>query len=179
MKLNFKSGSDWNTQTIRRYKPTRDFINKFNPHGRLLDIGGVNKMGMLLAGEFKLDYETTTADLDYTLDATKKYDTIFMFEVLEHLMNPLLCLNNIKKHCKKDTQFYLSVPRQQHLFWDCHHFHEFDKIRFEHLIKSAGFEIEAQSKHVARFNWSFYFTGIRPILRLLFFKPIYYLYKLR
>lgn len=175
--MDLKKVPQYDSQNQRRYKYVKRFLDKFQPKGKLLDIGGANVLGMKLARDFNLEYETTNEDLDYTVDANGKYDTIFIFEVLEHLMNPLLCLNNVKKYCKENTQIFISVPRQQHLFWNQYHFHEFDKKRFEYLIEKAGLKIIGSSSFIARFDWLFYITGIRPILRLLFFKPKHFLHK--
>ena len=165
MKLDFKRPSLWDRQTKIRAKKTKDFIGDIS--GTVLGVG---------AGELEkwiypeLDY--TLCDLDCEFDAKGKYDNIFCFEVLEHLFNPLFCLENIKKHLRSNGKIFISIPkRMPHFLCGKNHFHEFDKHRFRYMIEYAGLKIIKQDVFNSRYDWSFYFTGIRPILRLLFFKP--------
>jgi len=176
LNLGFKRPSLWDRQTKVRAKKTLNFIDEAK--GDILDVGGANELGRWVAKELDLNYYATNCDLDYDFDVNKKYDTMFCFEVLEHLFNPLFCLNNMVKYLKDDGIIYISIPKRlPHFLCGKNHFHEFDKQRFEYLLENAGLRIVKQSKFNSRYDWGFYFTGIRPILRLLFFKPISRIYK--
>ena len=178
MELDFKKAPPlYDNQTVRRYKNTKVFLSQFTINGNVLDIGGANWIGNKLAEDFGLEYHTTNCDLDYGFDATDKYDNIFCFEVLEHLFNPLFCLENIKKHLKPDGKIFISIPkRHPHLLWGKNHFHEFDRDRFRYMLEQAKLKVIKQKTCLQRYDWIFYFTGIRPILRLLFFKPKNHIY---
>ena len=117
-----------------------------------------------------------------------RFDAIFIFEVLEHLINPLLFLESLKNYITKDTLVFISYP--EHFikqFWSNNHFNEYDKKRFEYLINEAGYKI-IKHKSILWLWCKFrnYFTGIRPILRLVtgywiltIFKKHYYILRLK
>jgi len=98
------------------------------------------------------------------------YKTVFCFEVLEHLVNPLLFLERLKMFCDSNTNIYISFPSGRPEFlWTNAHFHEYSKKRAETLFKMAGLNIVKRGKSgIIWKNFSDYLKGFRPLLRLFF-----------
>ena len=88
------------------------------------------------------------------------FDVIIVADVLEHLVNPNLTLNELKRFCKPNGKILVSLPnvahysvRQSLLFgkWDMTdtgildrtHLHFFTLKTIKTLFKEAGWEIEA------------------------------------
>jgi hypothetical protein len=101
---------------------------------------------------------------------TKSFKTVFCFEVLEHLCNPLLLLRRIKEFIVDDADIYLSFPSGRPQFlWTDYHFHEFDPARAEKLFEMAGYRIIVSDRTpILWMKPGKYFKGIRPLLRLIF-----------
>ena len=67
---------------------------------------------------------------------------MFCFEVLEHLPNQLLLLQNITKNIKLDTKIFLSVPRHIFKFQiSSGHYYEPDESRLMLLFYLAKLRI--------------------------------------
>lgn len=157
-------------QTECRFKITKNFINRtINVTcGNVLDIGDENPFGKNLASHFGLNYNHTVCDLDRTVKTSTnigKYDIVFCFEILEHLINPGLALQYIKKSLKTGGLLYISVPRTpQCLGWNPAHFHEFDRKRFEFLLDKYDLSYKDHEKHTLWHSPKWYLHGIRPFL---------------
>jgi len=63
---------------------------------------------------------------------------------------------------------YIMVPDRTKILWDKGHFHEIDAYRMNALIKRAGMKITKHEKVKEKRDFWFYFTGIKPFLRLFF-----------
>jgi len=155
----------------KRFNRISKFIKSIN--GNVLDIGNRNDFGTYLAKTKNLTYyHTGTQDLNYKLELDMKcFDNIFCFDVLEHLVNPLLFIENLKQYCNANTKIIVSVPRKKFKWmWAKIHWHEFDDKRFNLLINIAGYNIIKGESFIARSSWK-QFIGfwIRPYLRLLMF----------
>jgi hypothetical protein len=147
----------------------------------VLDIGDANDFGVHLASYFGMNYHHTSGNLDgvnyngyYSwVDSRvkdKPYPMIFCCEVLEHLINPLLFLEMLKRHINHETKIFISYPHHALDFlWGDMHFHEFRDEAFKTLLDMAGYKIIAHQEYKLGYgnSWRFYFTGIRPLLRLL------------
>ncbi|OGC04356.1 hypothetical protein A2V82_05785 [candidate division KSB1 bacterium RBG_16_48_16] len=165
-------------QTLRRLRYTKNFVGKYlnkDLSKNVLDIGQENEFAKQMATFFQMNCYFTTSDLDYKLLIDTKenqlnelvpFHYIFCFEVLEHLMNPLLFLENLKPFISTETQIFVSVPRRPLFLWTETHFHEFSERRIKHLFRSAGYKIIAHEWHIAWHDPWFYVSGIRPFLRL-------------
>ena len=79
-----------------------DFIGKINI-GKALDIGTRNPITELLEQNFSTTIDSTNIDLDVE-KLSGKYDTVFCFEVLEHLFNPLHLLLEVHNVLKNDEK---------------------------------------------------------------------------
>ena len=147
---------------IRHYVSAANFNNA-------LDIGERNPLTKRLELEFSVEIDSTRGDLDKQLSCPKsKYDLVIFSHVIEHLFNPLVCLENIKQVLHPNGIMILACPVKPHfLTWGKGHFHEMDSYRLEKLLKRAGFEILIWKKFRNIRTWKS-FIGIRPILRQFF-----------
>ncbi|MFH1011610.1 MAG: methyltransferase domain-containing protein [bacterium] len=103
---------------------------------------------------------------------TDMFDFLCLFEVLEHLMNPLNFLRSCREHLKRDGRLFLSTPlgKPRFLWWE-HHFHEMYLPELLDLLKAAGFS--AKRMEICRIRpWGFYLKGIRPLLRFFLEKTV-------
>ena len=134
------------------------------PLGKVLDIGERNPLTEVLENHFSTNINSTNIDLDIE-KLTGEYDTVFCFEVLEHLFNPLHLLLEIKSVLKKDGTLYLSTPKGKphFLVWK-HHFHELYNRDLLALFKRAGLKVNKLSYH--RIRPLREGIGFRPLLRL-------------
>ncbi len=155
--------------TERRAEIYSEFMGKIQHPS--LDVGHKNYIGDLL----KIEDNTLECDFNFNVVAVKDdYKTITCFEVIEHVMNPLAFMVNLKRLLDKDGKIYLSTPvipfisRYQ---WS-EHFTEYKEKPFDVMLRYAGFRVV--SKKVFRpFKWWFYFTGFRPFARLIMKNVIY------
>jgi hypothetical protein len=98
------------------------------------------------------------------------FKKVFCFEVLEHLMNPLLFLRRLWQFVDEDSDIYISFPSGRPQFlWDHHHFNEFDHSRAKEMFWIAGYKIVRTERTPILWNTPLsYLKGIRPFLRLFF-----------
>jgi len=141
---------DWNTYEL----------------GNVLCIGEPNTFDKAVLEELHCNsYSFTTGDLDGAWDCPKaRYDTIFCFEVLEHLANPLKLLRELKMF---NATILISVPN--HLLrrhWRNIHYHEIDDMRMRFLFKQGGYEVIDYEK-IKLYPRVSDITGIRPFLRYI------------
>lgn len=142
------------------------FIGDREP-GNTLDIGAENPLKIELSKWYGLEIDGTgEKDLDVD-ELSGIYDTVFCFEVIEHLFNPLFLLLQIRKVLKDDGLLFLSTPRRRpHHMWYKYHFHEFSQQELINIVKRAGFKINRiEYMHSARPLLG-YFKGIRSFLRI-------------
>lgn len=135
--------------------------------GRILCIGNKNGFDRKMCDCFNVDYIHTSQDLNYQWNiAVGGIDYIFCFDVIEHLMNPLLFLEQLRKF---NCSVIITYPRNTFTpFWGLEHFHEYSEKAFYTLVTEAGFEIQYHTSFTNRFEWWKYFKGFRKILRLVF-----------
>ena len=147
-----------------RHLYTSKFISEFIPYGsRVLEIGGNRETPYWLRIERK--YDLVTVDLrgpvDYLLNVEKdslekleeKFRYVTMFEVIEHLENPIRALKNIRNVMEKNGLFLGSTPNRfdPYLFLGAKihedHNYVFDKLTINHLLSKCGFKlIQAKSR---------------------------------
>jgi len=117
----------------------------------------------------------TSSDLDYLMTAgvDVMYDYVTCFQVIEHLMNPRLFFDNLYRITTEDVILYLSYPSRLKIMWnDEEHFHEYDRLRFEYLLKKTGWKIVREKKIYVSIKPN----GIRPLIRN--FMPQTIIYKI-
>lgn len=172
------SEDDLISQDKRIVKKLAKIISNFiiKKDGSYADIGSVNLKMEEIKRLLKIDVAQVVVN-DFNFDSlpTNLYDTIFCFEVLEHLQNPLFFLIQIKKMMKQDSVLYLSVPSKPKWLWTNHHFFEYDNKHLEKwLLIPAGFKIVRHKKFRLIRHWTVYLIGVRPLLSVFKhgFKPL-------
>lgn len=161
-----------------RYKDKKiiGYLKELNPYGmahlEVLDISERSVMTERIEHMFVMSVQNTEGDLDAhgSIPFNKHwFDIVIFSHVIEHLFNPLFCLENIKREMAKNGTLVIATPIKPHyLKWGKGHFHEFDTYRFKKLMDRAGLEIIAWHKFRNGPWWAD--LGIRPLLRKLFFK---------
>jgi len=151
--------------------------------GIVLDIGSFTPMTEELIRAFSaISVVNTEGDLDADFILLGKpvcFNAVIYCHVMEHQFNPLNTLLKIKEWIDNNTQVFVMLPRRGKLLWDKTHYHEIDDYRFTKLCERAGYSIVSKAhKHQAR-EWWFYFTGIRPLMRLFFERMVYYEIRVR
>jgi len=158
----------------KRYNMTEAFMAKHLPVPcNILDLGVDNPLSQRLRA---LGYEvqnTSGHDLDLNPAEAHQtgFDAVTGFEILEHLINPMGVLREIKSN-----KLMVSIPlrlwfsaayRSKTDPWDCH-YHEFEDWQFDWLLEKSGWTIvdRLYGTHPVKK------IGIRPLFRL--FTPRYY-----
>lgn len=133
-----------------------------------LDIGSRSQVTELLERELNRSIESTLeTDFNYAVTADKKeYGTVFCFEVIEHILNPLLFVESIRRLMKKDGLLFLTTPcRKPHV--ESMHFTEYTKKSLDALFDLAELKIiDYKLIHTMPLWW--HFTGFRPFYRMFF-----------
>jgi ubiquinone/menaquinone biosynthesis C-methylase UbiE len=147
-----------------RHRYTAKLISKRIPEGsRVLEIGGGRQVAYWLQAKKKYNLVTVniTPPADYMLNIEKDsleevgetFRYVTMFEVIEHLENPMRALRNIRSIMEKDCLFLGSTPNRfdPYLFLGAKinedHNYVFDALTIKHLLKISGFEpIEVRSR---------------------------------
>ena len=158
--------ADCYTKKDIRFRTTVKLLDKYGPPVHpILNIGDANLFLDDLEYEYG-DCVTTYGNLNgdrWRPRKELKYDTVFCFEIIEHLMSPWMMLDRLIYWINKDTDVFITYPRRIELFWTDHHFHEYSRKRFLHMIDDCGYK-------VINYEWHWFpvwsFKGIRPILRL-------------
>jgi len=138
----------------------------------VLDLGPPNALARVLEQRDAVRIvHTGEHDLDREPMASFQpgpFATVTAFEILEHLLNPLLVLDGCRQVLLPDGHLYVTVPRRHPHEWlfgkSPEHFHEFAPDELRWLLDKAGFEIE----HFAVANTSELTAGVRPLLRRFF-----------
>ncbi len=171
-----------------RFEKTLEFFLDFGLRKTfrpVLDIGADNAFGQRMATNLRYNYFYTEGDLDVEdgwnplrfQELNTDFKTVTCFEVLEHLMNPALFLQNLKNYIADDALLVVSLPRRLHpFFWSRTQFHEFDEKRTLHLFEATGYEIQDRKSYIQWPDFKVFFKGknigrfwipgIRPMLRL-------------
>lgn len=182
-KINTIMTPDDNELTMKRAKYTKDFIRKHIKELKLykcLDIGYKSPVGDYITKFLQFDKYNTNGNLDYKWKAEKeKYDIVLCTETLEHLVNPGTFLTELKKYITKDTYIFITYPSRPKFMWTDQHFHEYDKKRYEYLIKTTGYKIiDHEIKQMPR-SFLSCLKGIRPFIRLFWNPDNLYLVKIK
>ena len=181
MYMSIKTNNYPGYKQLNNYQDTKLFIKicKFigdELHGNVADIGLTNLKSEFISCWFdkRID-QIEVGDLNFDYFGGFAYDTIFLFETLEHLTNPAWCLSQIKTSLKENGRLYLSIPARPRILWDNHHYNEISSYRLKKwLLHPLGFEIIRKRRLRPTHHWSFYLKGLRPFLRIFFNYTIIY-----
>ncbi len=159
-----------NPRHQRRWELTIEWLKQFGIKGKCLDCGDFSELTFAIALNFIVKIKNTIHNLDEGNHSTWGryefgFDNIFIFEVIEHLLNPLVFLDWVEQSLKNDGNVFLSTPinrpkwmRNKEL-----HFHEFNYNELCYLIDESGFKI-VDEKRINCTTWKM-ITGFRPLLR--------------
>ena len=141
---------EYKPDTIIRFEKTRKALKEQLPAkiGRVLCVGPENGFDRRMCDCFNVEYIHTSQDLNYQWNIVVPVDYVFCFEVIEHLMNPLLFLEQLRKF---NCPVVISHPYQPFVpLYGGAHFHEMSKIAFYTLVTEAGFKIEYHTSLINR-----------------------------
>lgn len=157
----------------RRFVRTLRFMwQSMPPPARILDLGAPNPLSRIMQDK-GYRVVNTHGDLDENPEVVRGHgeEAATAFEILEHLVAPLLVLRAIEA-----PRLFATVPLRLWFAtaycnpadpWD-RHFHEFEDWQFDWLLEKAGWRIVRTEKWTSA-SWP---LGIRPLLR--HFTPRYY-----
>jgi len=138
----------------------------------VFDIGEYNPRVKYISERMNLTVKTIDSE-DFNWDKIKERQckTIFAFEIVEHLQNPLFFMNELKKAIAKDGSIYVIIPCNPRWMWHCMHFFEMDRKHFEKwILNPLKLKIVRYKKIIFIASWKTYLIGFRPLMRLLFGK---------
>lgn len=166
------SKSAYDFETTKQYqshlKRTMSYLkDKIKPCDVVLDLGARNPLTDLIERRLSANIHNTDGDLDMAFVFPRCiYDVIVYSHTIEHQFNPLNTLLMIKDYMDSRTRLYILLPERGKLLWCKGHFHEIDEHRMRLLMERAGFEVVSKTRQKVWRQWWFYFTGIRPLMRL-------------
>ena len=150
-----------------RHNYTIKLISEFiPPNSRVLDIGGHKNCAYWRT--FGKQYDVISLNIDktispdYALDIEKndltqirdEFCYATMFDVIEHLENPMAALRNVRSVLKKDGLFLGSTPNRFDPYMlvgakiNDDHNYVFDKLTLRHLLLKCGFKVVATRSRV-------------------------------
>jgi len=170
-----------NYKDIKLFEQICKFIfkSKRDNFGQCADIGPVNVKSKYVYRWFNIpmvdQYQIDVSDFDFDHIFYAYYDTIFCFEILEHLTNPKFFMEQLSELLLFDGTIFLSTPARPKILWDKHHFNEISSKRLEKwILKPLGLRIIRKQRIRPTHSWLFYLSGFRPFLRLFFNYSIIY-----
>lgn len=152
---------------LRRFENTWGFMKETCPPPmQILDLGTPNDLSQFLKDKGYNVQNTTGEDFDSSPEVIAKdgFDIVTAFEILEHMVNPMGVLKEIKAPRLIATiplsLWFSKAYRSKTDPWD-RHFHEFEDWQFDWLLEKSGWRITRREKWT---NPSIV-PGIRPLLR--------------
>lgn len=155
----------------RRIKDVIEFLDyeDFDQSRYVGDFGDPNLVKKKIESHYGIGISSLYGfDFNYKFPIGLKvspFDTLLCFEIIEHVMSPLLLLTEMKEMLSDDGVLYLSTPYRPKFLWPEYHFQEYSDKKLEGwLFKEAGLKIE--KKQFIRFRGSVkQHLGIRPVIR--------------
>jgi 2-polyprenyl-3-methyl-5-hydroxy-6-metoxy-1,4-benzoquinol methylase len=137
------------------------FLNELKKYGFLATGIEISKLRRKISQKFT-DAEILDVNLLKTTPKMNKFDTIVMFQVLEHINEPTVFLKNLKKLLKKSGKLIIEVPNISDFqitsnifynkwFWQLAHINYFSPSSLKTANKKSGFK-NIQIKGVQRYS---------------------------
>lgn len=132
--------------------------------GRCADIGERNVKMEYIKSVLGVSVDQITAHDFNDCVFSGDYDYVFCFEVIEHLQDPLRFMSEVMK---LGDVIYLTTPNRPRFLWSPHHYNELSPTRIHKWIfEPLGLSVIRRKRLYVPHKWWFYFTGVRPFLRL-------------
>ncbi len=109
-----------------------------------------------------------------TMNLKKRFDVIIAGDIIEHLYNPGIFLQNMKRHLKKDGILFISTPNirsrcvlpfyktnPEHTLWH-------DRWTIKYLLEVSGYAVVEFYFYPGNKRLSFFFEVIRQVYGRLF-----------
>lgn len=198
---NYYTGRDYATRDLKEEKlkiaaagarEVLNFISEFiePQHKKLLDVGANAGMFVKEANNFGFDakgIEASSEAVNYArnhgipvsrfkvedYEPSEKFDVVTVFHVLEHVKDPVLVLNKLKKWLNNSGYLAIEVPNlESHLakrhgpswkFIALEHIFYFSEKSLLKLLKDHGFEIIAVRKR----NFEINYLNIRKLVQYI------------
>jgi len=132
----------------------------------VLDFGEKNPRSQYLSEQLNLRIRQVEGDFNSEhLFISPFEEVVFIFEVLEHLQNPLHFMDHFRV---TNYRIYVIMPCNPRWLWHEKHFFEMNRKHFEKwIVIPAGLKIVRYKKIISVTDWRVYFIGLRPLIRLL------------
>jgi len=149
-----------------------EFMQKHRRYQLVLDVGWEGYKSKVLGQIWDIQYINAE---DFNFDKltcrtqSNKAMVITCFETLEHVQNPLFLMRSILDWLEPGGSIYLSTPGRPRMFWPKFHYNELSPDYLQKWILNP-LQLQIVRKKKATLNdsypWWWYFTGIRPFLRI-------------
>ncbi|HSH66783.1 MAG TPA: class I SAM-dependent methyltransferase [Bacteroidia bacterium] len=158
----YPDGIENNYWNLARNKIILDTIRKY-PVGNVLDVGSgrgvvtdylfknkINIKGVELGSttaisHSKVPIEYGTDALSFSEEISSGYTTITLFDVIEHIEDPVKFINNLIAHFKNVTCLVVTVPARMELWTNFDeyygHYKRYDLDTIKHEMEKCGFEL--------------------------------------
>ena len=135
-----------------------------------MDVGEANPRMEYMKTKLGLDvHQLATQDLNFDkIRERRKYDAIFVFDLLEHIQNALFLMSELKGVVKKNGSIYINLPENPRWLWGDEHYFELDRKHLtKWILNPLELRVVRQKKIFFIANWKAFFVGVRPLLRVL------------
>jgi hypothetical protein len=167
---------------LSRYNFTMEFITESVElddlrKSEVLDAGEYNPFSKWVYEEFGILVKNTSPNLDFDYcfsdqSYVRQFNFVFAFDIIEHLMNPLMFLEFLARSLSDTGKVFLTTPFARPRFlWSKYHVTEYFPDKIELLARKAGLRINRYKlKKVYALHNAF--SGIRPFFRAVWFERI-------
>ena len=156
-------------QSNAYYKTYVRFLKDYKL-GKCADIGCKNvKMEFIKQHiAFSVD-QIDRLDFNKRFRTKEKYDSIFAFEIIEHLANQQLFMECLKDMLTSEGRIFLSFPSRPCFLWTKNHYYEIRKDRFvKWILEPLDMKIVRTKRAWHGNPWYYYIRGMRPLIRIIF-----------
>ena len=138
--------------------------------GRCVDIGNINpKCEYLKYYNNIMIEQLVVEDLNFDIIECSSFDTILLFEILEHLQNPLWCMYQLRKILNPGGSIYILMPSRPRFMWHKKHYFEIPKKHLQKwILEPLDLKIVKHKKVYSSHSLFYYFTGFKYFMRLFF-----------